>query len=76
MVGRSRLVEVLGKPVMEEKCIVCESPVSNRDQVCGNCGTPIDSHEKLRSCVGKIVIAIFLLALLGGIVWLFQYLTA
>lgn len=65
-----------GKLVMKDKCIVCEHPISKSDKVCGNCGTPIDRHEKFRSCVGNIVVTLFLLGLLAGIAWLFKYLTA
>ncbi len=61
---------------MPEKCIVCEKPVAKQDKVCGNCGTPIDRNEGLRNIVGNIVITFFFIFMIGGIIWLFNYLMA
>ncbi len=59
---------------MPENCIVCGTQVEKQDKVCDNCGTPIDRNEGLRNFVGNIVLAIFFIAMIGGIGWLVKYL--
>jgi len=59
---------------MQQKCIVCETPVEKKEKVCSNCGTPIERNEKLKNIVGNIVITAFFMFMIGGIAWLLNYL--
>ena len=59
---------------MQKNCIVCENKIDKEDQVCSNCGTPIERNEGLKNILGNIVIVVFLAVMLGGTGWLVKYL--